>query len=272
MSGPKVKCFTSFRSNKPCLANAPLRWAGWDLAAVIGYVISCHAPAQRRQMPQTYATFQINHVIIFTKWLFARLPHIKCIRLGSVRSSHLPFKMCVQVSMYLRRRANSHDLIRLGATVSRRFSSALRRRVEYKRYNATFEIESEGLTGCSRWHSIALHPSFHQTPRQAMNIRYTTVIPLLPPKPSLFHLHQKAPSASFSALFFTSPFHWLRRLERHLFTVCFNTSLLVNNECCEVGAFFWLAPEYLGNEISYDVLNENIAIKTSCEIVYRILT
>jgi len=28
-----------------------------------------------------------------TKWLFARLPHIKCIRLGSVRSSLLPLKM-----------------------------------------------------------------------------------------------------------------------------------------------------------------------------------
>jgi len=28
-----------------------------------------------------------------TKWLFAHLPHIKCIKLGSVRSSHLPFKM-----------------------------------------------------------------------------------------------------------------------------------------------------------------------------------
>jgi len=28
---------------------------------------------------------------IFRKWLFAHQPHIKCIRLGSVRSSHLPF-------------------------------------------------------------------------------------------------------------------------------------------------------------------------------------
>jgi len=28
-----------------------------------------------------------------TRWLFARLPHIKCIRLGSMRSSHHPFKM-----------------------------------------------------------------------------------------------------------------------------------------------------------------------------------
>ena len=31
--------------------------------------------------------------VTFTKWLFAHLPHIKFIRLGSVRSSHLPFKM-----------------------------------------------------------------------------------------------------------------------------------------------------------------------------------
>jgi len=28
-----------------------------------------------------------------TKWLFTHLPHVRCIRLGSVRSSHLPFKM-----------------------------------------------------------------------------------------------------------------------------------------------------------------------------------
>jgi len=28
-----------------------------------------------------------------SKWLFARLPHMKCIRLGFVCSSHLPLKM-----------------------------------------------------------------------------------------------------------------------------------------------------------------------------------
>ena len=28
-----------------------------------------------------------------SKWLFAHLAHMKCIRLSSVRSSHLPFKM-----------------------------------------------------------------------------------------------------------------------------------------------------------------------------------
>ena len=31
------------------------------------------------------------NLIHFTKWLFARLPHIKCMRLGYVRSSHLPY-------------------------------------------------------------------------------------------------------------------------------------------------------------------------------------
>jgi len=49
----------------------------------------------------------------FPKWLFARLPHEKCIRLGSVCviqvTSHLKCITCVQVSMYLRQRANSHD-------------------------------------------------------------------------------------------------------------------------------------------------------------------
>ena len=29
----------------------------------------------------------------FPKWLFARLPQIKCIRYGSVRSSHLQLKL-----------------------------------------------------------------------------------------------------------------------------------------------------------------------------------
>jgi len=33
------------------------------------------------------------HQLTQTKWLFARLPNIKCIQLGSMRSSHLPFKM-----------------------------------------------------------------------------------------------------------------------------------------------------------------------------------
>jgi len=42
---------------------------------------------------------EIANVAIFTnvanltKWLFARLSHMKCIRLGSMRSSHLTFKM-----------------------------------------------------------------------------------------------------------------------------------------------------------------------------------
>jgi len=35
------------------------------------------------------------------KWLFARLPHVKCIRLVSVRSSHLPFKMHYVKSPYI---------------------------------------------------------------------------------------------------------------------------------------------------------------------------
>jgi len=36
------------------------------------------------------------------KWLFAHQPHIKCIRLGSVRSSHLPFKMhYVRLSLHM---------------------------------------------------------------------------------------------------------------------------------------------------------------------------
>jgi len=32
-------------------------------------------------------------MLFFWRWLFAHQPHIKCIRLGSVRSSHLPCKM-----------------------------------------------------------------------------------------------------------------------------------------------------------------------------------
>jgi len=32
-------------------------------------------------------------IFLYTKWLSAHLPHIKCVRLGSVRLSHLPFKM-----------------------------------------------------------------------------------------------------------------------------------------------------------------------------------
>jgi len=55
-----------------------------------------------------------SEIFLFPKWLFAHLPHIKCIRLGSVGSkvtSHLKCISCVQVSMYLRRRANSHDLL-----------------------------------------------------------------------------------------------------------------------------------------------------------------
>jgi len=49
------------------------------------------------------------------------LYHLKCIKLGSVRSSPFPFKMhfvtFVQVSLYLQRLVISHDLkcIRLGS-------------------------------------------------------------------------------------------------------------------------------------------------------------
>jgi len=35
----------------------------------------------------------IDTPFFLTRWLFAHLPHIKCIRLGSVRSNRLPFKM-----------------------------------------------------------------------------------------------------------------------------------------------------------------------------------
>jgi len=35
----------------------------------------------------------LGEIFSKTHWLFVRLPHLKCIRLGSVRSSHLPFKM-----------------------------------------------------------------------------------------------------------------------------------------------------------------------------------
>ena len=41
------------------------------------------------------ASFIKKEKTVFSKsmWLFARMPHTKCIRLGSVRSSYLPFKM-----------------------------------------------------------------------------------------------------------------------------------------------------------------------------------
>jgi len=40
-------------------------------------------------LPPTYFHWEI----FFRKCLLTRLPHLKCIRLGSVRSSHPPFKM-----------------------------------------------------------------------------------------------------------------------------------------------------------------------------------
>jgi len=63
------------------------------------------------------ASVSIGGTLRETKWLFARLPHIKCIRLGSVRSSHLPFKMYSlglrafksPYSLYMQWLANSHD-------------------------------------------------------------------------------------------------------------------------------------------------------------------
>ena len=50
-----------------------------------------HKRPRYSDVPKLYHFLSFSD--FFTKWLFARLPHMKCIRLGSVRSSHLPFKM-----------------------------------------------------------------------------------------------------------------------------------------------------------------------------------
>jgi len=86
----------------------------------------------------------VRHILLPT-WQFARQPHIKCIRLGSVRSSHLPFEnalgwlTCVQVSLYLLWLANSHDLFVTSTTLK------------------TLEISNVSLPPCSS--------SRHQTER-----------------------------------------------------------------------------------------------------------
>jgi len=66
------------------------------------------AVAERKAVHFDLVLFQAR----VKEWLFAHLPYIKCIRLGSVSSvtSHVKGVTCVQVSMNLRRRANSHDL------------------------------------------------------------------------------------------------------------------------------------------------------------------
>ena len=92
--------------NKPAL---PIR-AGRPLSESMLKVLFS-ASSLAKQMSGVIANRRNGHLTYLTKWLFARMGHMKCIRLVPCVqvTSHLKYITCVQVSMYFRRRANSHD-------------------------------------------------------------------------------------------------------------------------------------------------------------------